>query len=85
MKYGKSVYRALTTITQFSIHMLVPICGCSVLGFYLDKWLGTKFIIIILFFCGAAAGFRNIYIMAKMIYEKSEKRERNDKKNKTVK
>ena len=72
MKYGKSVFKALTAITQFSIHMLVPICGCTFFGYYLDQWLGTNFLIIILFFIGAGAGFRNVFIMAKLIYEKKE-------------
>ena len=35
VKYGKSVYHALTMITQFGINMLVPIFLCSFLGIYL--------------------------------------------------
>lgn len=56
-------------ITQFSINMIVPIVLCSVIGYYIDQFLGTNFVVIILFFVGAAAGFRNIYIMSKGIYE----------------
>lgn len=69
MKYKKSVYRALTFITQFSINMLVPIFLCSFGGLYLDKQLGTSFLFVLLFFIGAMAGFRNIYIFAKRVYE----------------
>lgn len=61
--------RSLTTISQFGIHMIVPICMCSAAGYFLDEWLGTNYIIVILFFLGALAGFRNIYIMARKIYE----------------
>lgn len=67
-KYNKNVYRSLAVITQFGINMLVPIFLCSFLGMFLDQKLGTSYIMIILFFVGALAGFRNIYIIAKRIY-----------------
>ena len=53
--YDRSVYRSLAMITQFGINMLVPIVLCG--G-------GTSFLSVILFFVGALAGFRNIYIFA---------------------
>ena len=68
MKKNSLVMRSLTMISQFGINMVVPIAMCSVAGYFLDEWLGTKYIIIILFFVGALAGFRNIYIMARKIY-----------------
>ena len=77
MKYKKSVYQSLVLITQFSIHMMVPIFLCTFLGIYLDKKLNTGFWVVILFFMGALAGFRNIYIAAKQIYDKKDE----DKKN----
>ncbi|MBR6238614.1 MAG: AtpZ/AtpI family protein [Lachnospiraceae bacterium] len=52
--------------------MLVPIFLCSALGYYLDKRLNTSFIYIIMFFVGAVAGARNIYILAKREYEDDE-------------
>lgn len=70
MKYQNSVYRSLAQILQFSINMLVPIIMCTFIGIYLDRWLGTSFIVIIMFFLGAAAGARNIYRFAKAIYDK---------------
>lgn len=85
MKYKKSVYQSITMITQFGINMLVPICLGSVAGMYLDKWLGTGFFVIIFFFIGAISGFRNIYILARQIYEKKEKEDVHAKKDKTVK
>ena len=45
--------------------MLVPIAICTFLGILLDRALNTSFIVIILFFLGALAGFRNIFIFAK--------------------
>ena len=87
MKYKKSVYRALTLITQFGIDMLVPIFVCSFVGIFLDKQLGTSFCVVILFFIGALAGFRNVHIFAKKIYELKDEDARhgrsNSKKNST--
>lgn len=68
-KYDKSVYRSLALIAQFGINMLVPIFLCSFLGIWLDEKLGTSFFMILLFFAGALAGFRNIYIMASGVYK----------------
>lgn len=71
MKYKKSVYKSLAMITQISIHMLVPIFLCSFLGIFIDRKLGTYFIIP-LFILGAMAGFRNVYISVKSIYDNKE-------------
>ena len=76
MKYHKNVYKALSLITQFSINMLVPIFGCSFLGMFLDRKLGTGFCMIILFFGGALAGFRNVYRMAATIFKDKGERDK---------
>lgn len=68
-KYTKSVYQSLTLITQFGINILVPVFLCSFIGIFLDQKFGTSFFMILFFFTGALAGFRNIYILAKRIYE----------------
>ncbi len=70
----------LVLITQFGINMIVPIFLCFFAGIYLDKWLHTNFIAIILFFVGALAGFRNIYMMSKKSLKKKEPN--HDKKTK---
>ena len=75
VKYGKSVYHALTMISQFGINMLVPIFLCSFLGIYLDRKFGTSFWMVVLFFIGAMAGFRNVYIFAKRIYSMKNERD----------
>ncbi len=69
MKYKKTVYHALTTISQFGINMLVPIFLCSFLGLFIDQKLQTSCFMVILFFVGALAGFRNVYLLAKKIYD----------------
>ena len=69
MKYHKTVYQSLTMITQFGITMLVPIFLCSFLGWYLDEKLQTSWLFVALFFIGALAGFRNIFILSKKIFQ----------------
>ncbi|MBP3460694.1 MAG: AtpZ/AtpI family protein [Lachnospiraceae bacterium] len=82
MKYNKNVYRSLVMITQFGLNMLVPICICSFLGIFMDKKLGTSFFVIIFFFVGALAGFRNVFLFARKIYEDKEKPDEKTKRNK---
>ena len=70
MKYNKNVYHALIMLSQFGINMMVPIFLCSFIGIFIDKKCGTSFWVVILFFVGAASGFRNVFRLAKKIYEK---------------
>lgn len=67
MKDNSSVFRSLSMVSQFAIHMLVPICMCSYLGYLLDEKLNTSFLFIIFFFIGALAGGRNVYLLAQKI------------------
>ena len=78
MKKNKSVFRSLVLVTQFGISMLVPILLCTLLGVYIGKKFSIPVIAVPLFIMGALAGFRNVYIMAKRVYE--DKDEGNAKK-----
>jgi F0F1-type ATP synthase assembly protein I len=81
MKYNKNVYRSLVMITQFGLNMLVPIFICTFLGIFLDNKLNTSFLTILFFFIGALAGFRNIFLFARKIYEDKEKADEKTKRN----
>lgn len=94
LKFNRSVYQSLTMIGQFGINMLVPVFLCSFLGIFLDKKLNTSYLVIFLFFIGAAAGFRNVYRFAKSIYGQQsdesaylhgQKKDSKEKKDKTGK
>ena len=65
MKYQKEVFRSFTVVLQFGINMIVPILLCTFAGIFLDRLFSTSFIVIIMFFLGALAGFRNIFVIAK--------------------
>ena len=81
MKYGRNVRQALVLVTQFSIDMLVPICLCSVIGWWIDQKLGTSAVFVIMFFAGALAGARNIYRTAKRIFDSDSGDTRNRDKD----
>lgn len=69
----RPVYRAMAMISQFGINMIVPICLMSALGIWLDEKLGTSYWMVVLFFVGAIAGFRNVYIVMKSFWKPPEK------------
>lgn len=88
MKFNRSVYQALTMIGQFGINMLVPVFACSFLGIFLDKKLGTNFLVVVLFFVGAAAGGYNVYRFSRQIFDRESEqssylhRSRRDRRDK---
>lgn len=67
MKENRKIVRSLSMVSQFTIHMLVPICICSYLGYLLDQKMNTSFCFVALFFIGALAGGRNVYLLAQKI------------------
>ncbi|MCR5831381.1 MAG: AtpZ/AtpI family protein [Lachnospiraceae bacterium] len=51
--------------------MIVPILLCTFAGIFLDRLFSTSFIVIIMFFLGAMAGFRNIFVFARNMNKKT--------------
>ncbi len=75
---NNGIYRNLSLISQFTLYMLVPIAGCSVGGYFLDRHFGTSWIIIVCFFVGAVAGGQSVYRLAmKIAREKTPEKEHN--------
>ena len=79
MGYKKSVYKSFAMISQVGVAMLVPIFLCCMLGLFLEEQFGIS-LFLPLFFIGALAGMRNVYVMLSSIYKEDEKK-KNDKKN----
>jgi hypothetical protein len=79
MGYKKSVYKSLAMISQVGIAMLVPIFLCCMLGLFLRNKFGIP-AFLPLFFVGALAGMRNVYIMLSAIFKEDEKK-KNDRKD----
>ncbi len=65
----KQTVRLLSMISQFGINMLVPIFLCFFAGRWLDGHFGTTYWTVVLFFVGAIAGFRNVYVFAKRYFK----------------
>lgn len=65
MKNQRKIFQAFSFVLQFTLNMLVPIALCMALGIWLDDKYDMPWIIIVLFFVGALAGFTSIYKMAK--------------------
>ena len=78
MKEQKKVFRAFTFVLQFTLNMLVPIAMCMALGIWLDDTYDMPWVIIVLFFVGAFAGFTSIYKMAKPLMKNDRNRKSDD-------
>ncbi|MBQ8040274.1 MAG: AtpZ/AtpI family protein [Lachnospiraceae bacterium] len=77
MKNQRKIIQALSLVTQFTLNMLVPIGMCMAVGVWLDDKYDMPWVIIVLFFVGALAGFTNIFKMAKP-FMKSDRNKRCD-------
>lgn len=73
MKNRGKVFHAFAMVMQFGLNMLVPIVICTLSGVWLGEKFNIPFIAVPLFMAGALAGFRNIYIMAKKIWQDDDK------------
>ena len=62
-KEKKSVFRALTMITQLGISVMVPIALCVFIGVKIDQKFGTYWVIPLLIL-GILAGGRNAHRLA---------------------
>jgi F0F1-type ATP synthase assembly protein I len=66
----KRTIKALGFLSTVGISMALAICLGALIGYYLDKWLGTSPWLLLVFLAfGVAAAFRNLFIM----YKKAEK------------
>lgn len=81
MKYKKNVYQSLALITQFGLSMLVPIFLCAFLGLFIGNKISHPVIVVPFFILGVLAGFRNVYVLAKNIYDRPSERDYEDEDN----
>lgn len=64
-KENREVVDMLVLILQIGITMLVPIMLCLLGGAWLDTYFKTKWIAVVGFALGVAAGFKNVYRLVK--------------------
>ena len=77
---NKDVGKTLVLISQFGSSMIVPIALCMFLGMFVADKLSAPIITVPFFIIGALAGFRNVYILAKSVYQDDKKKEQDDDK-----
>lgn len=74
-KSDRTVFQALTMVSQVGISMLAPIFMCVYIGIKLDNWFETSYLFIIFVLAGVCAAFRNVYLLLKKFYAKDLERE----------
>lgn len=58
----------LLWVSSLGIHLVLSTAAGVVIGWYLDKWLKTSpVLVIVFFFIGTFAGFRQIYLEMKKL------------------
>lgn len=69
-KKDREHWQLLANAWVMGLHLVSGTVVGLVMGYYLDKWLGTKpWLIIIFLILGIIAGFRNMYREAKKIHD----------------
>ncbi len=72
-KETKKLAIQLAYASSVGIAMVLAIFGCLFLGVWMDGKLGTKPVFtLILLLIGVAAGFRNLYYLAKTYFTRDE-------------
>ena len=62
-KYKRSVFKALSILTQLGVSVIVPTAICVGIGVFIDNRFDTWWTIPLLFL-GMVAGGRNAYVLA---------------------
>ena len=82
-KRGKQNSRPLLDLMgdvgTIGTHMVASTFVGLAIGYYLDKWLDTKPIMLLIFlFVGIAAGFKNVYEQARRLQNRVDENESDD-------
>ena len=75
------VAKGLSMVLQIGINMIVPVALCLFIGYKLDRWLDTNYLMIIFLFLGFAAGIRSVYVITKSFYAKDLEKEKEAQKD----
>lgn len=68
----KNIIEGIAMITQLGITMMAPIFLSTFIGYQLDQWLSTNYLVLIFLFLGFLAAFRNAYYLTKKYYMKDK-------------
>lgn len=69
--------KALVLVSQVGINLVTPIVLCALLGSWIDKKAGTKWIFSVIFILlGIASGFLNAYRLIMSVNKSNEEEEK---------
>ena len=74
-KDRKEIMNGIFLILHIAVSMMVSLCLGGFFGWLLGKWLSIKFLMLVGFLFGAAAGYRNVYDMVKRYLKEPPKPE----------
>ncbi len=74
MRHKKSVMRSFMMVIQLGISVMVPVFVCILAGYYIDRYAGTKLILLFMVL-GFLAGGSNAYKLAKATLAMNEREE----------
>lgn len=75
---SKAIIDVVSDVGTIGTHMVASTFVGLAIGFFLDKWLGTKPWLLLLFlFVGIVAGFKNMYDEAMKILAREDRRHDN--------
>ncbi len=79
-KWDSEYINSLMKASVVGIHLVTATFVGLVIGYFLDKWLGTKPVLTIVFLLfGIAAGYKNMYQEVKGIHEGKNPKKSNKK------
>lgn len=81
-KNKKSVYTTVADVGTMGMHMVACTFIGMGMGYYLDKWLGTKpWMLVIFLILGIVAGFRNLIQEAMRMQKRAEQKDNGDQQD----
>lgn len=69
------IAKGLSMILQVGLNMMVPIGLCLLVGYKLDEWLSTGYLVFVFLFLGIAGGAKSVYDLTKRFYARDLERE----------
>jgi ATP synthase protein I len=78
---NSGIFDAFGLAGSIGLHMVSGILVGFFIGYWLDKWLDTSpWLKLVFFILGVAAGFRNVYLDAKILLKEQEGKNAGDTK-----
>lgn len=75
--YRKDVIKTLAMVTQLGLSVLAPVFLCVFAGVLLDRYFHVNLIVPLLIL-GIAAGFRNMYVLARQMVNDQDKEKKHE-------